>query len=169
MPEGRNPLRVGVLLAGTLAIAGLALAVACGGGSSGRPIERFANPTEQAAAAEEAIGAVLDDWGKAVSREDWSDVYDLLPPSMRDECPRGRYLANIDIALMFASGFVSDEAMQALRDDASDGLDVRSLELSGDVAIADTLEFGERELRREDGRWWILEDEDPCAPRFGDE
>ena len=161
MPEGRNPLRVGVLLAGTLAIAGLALAVACGGGSSGQPIERFANPTEQAAADEEAIGAVLDDWGKALSREDWSDVYDLLPPSARAECPRGRYLVTVDAELMLLRETISDEAWEALKDDGSDGIQVRSIVLRGDAAIADTLESGELELRHEEGRWWVDQDH-PC-------
>ena len=56
---------------------------------------------------------------------------------------------------------ISDEAWEALKDDVSDGIQVRSIVLRGDAAIADTLESGELELRHEEGRWWVDQDH-PC-------
>ena len=71
-------------------------------------------------------------------------------------------MTRIDIGLALRPAFFSDETYEAIRADIADGLEVRSLTITGDVAIVDTLEVSEIELRREDGRWWVLEDDDPC-------
>ena len=119
---------------------------------------------------EEEIEELVDELAEMFANEDWSRAYDLLPPSARETCSKGRYLAGVAVAIEFVKELFGDEAWDALQEDAKDGWDVTSIEPVPGGAIAYTLESGEDGLTMvfEDGEWWTMDDidDDPCELLF---
>lgn len=113
------------------------------------------------------IEKLIDDLAEAFSDEDWARTYDMLPPSSREECPRGQYLATINIAIEFAKGFVGEDGWEALKEDARDGYEIESIEPDPRGALLYYTGNAEPVLVvQEDGEWWLLEEEDPCDFSF---
>ena len=166
----------------TLGVVVMALVLAsCGGGGSDSAPSRGA-PTQAAVTGtassddgdeevalddiESEIRRVIDEYAKAFSEEDWSTSYDLLPPSVRETCLRGRAMTNVAVAVEFAKAFIGEDAWEALKEDSADGYEIQSIEITGDRAVVFSLEVPDgTELVREEGRWWVageVGEEGPC-------
>lgn len=136
------------------------LLAACGGDGG---VGGGQTPTPQTREeAEDEIKSVVEKMGKAFSREDWEEGYELYAPSLREECRKGEYLAQLAVTVEFAKAFIGEEAWEALKDDLKDGYDIKSIDISGNRATVTTVESDEPlTLAREGERWWYWE-EDPC-------
>ncbi|MCH7699588.1 MAG: nuclear transport factor 2 family protein [Chloroflexi bacterium] len=153
--EGKGTL-TGLMVLGVVVAAALALlfALACGGGDGA-----FSGGSDEA-----QVRAVLERETKLIRQGDWRDLWELLSPQTREQCPYGEFLSDLQGDLVFFRALVGDPDKI--------GISEVEIEVVGDTAFAsyittiegEDVDFNENDIFvKVDGRWYdVDEDSDQC-------